>query len=255
MRDQYGVNQLMDNPDFRGEVLRGGSDPSCRPAESRTPEAALALMRMEEQAPGAGAPQMSSRLQLKTSSPSPRINTVGLHATNKMTPSPLGLSAGKTSKGSVRSATSPLPLVQPSIASMISTVSAPSNRQTAAATHSDKASEPDTASETGTQTKTIESAMSDDLPDKENPWVHLERLRREPESAEFVYMIPYRKDVWTPLNPYHLKVVPHGKCKKRSLYYTLSLHGVTRTEEGATEFTSLEEWKREGRLSFASVCN
>ena len=85
-----------------------------------------------------------------------------------------------------------------------------------------------------------------------DPWVALERLRRDPESAEFVYMLPYRRAAGLPLNPYHLKVVPrtrvagNPKAPFRKVYYTLSIGGVTSNRAGEEpEFTPLEEWKRE----------
>ena len=89
------------------------------------------------------------------------------------------------------------------------------------------------------------------LPSDKDPWVALERLRQTPESAEFVYMIQYRRDRGLPLNPYHVKVVPHAKVSSafgsaKTVYYTLSLGGVTTNRPGeAPEFTQLELWKRE----------
>ena len=48
-----------------------------------------------------------------------------------------------------------------------------------------------------------------------------------------------------PLNPYHVKVVPHAKTVNK-LHFTLSLGGVTRTRPGEdADFTPLEVWKRE----------
>ena len=85
-----------------------------------------------------------------------------------------------------------------------------------------------------------------------DPWEALERLRRNPESAEFVYMLPYRRAAGLPLSPYHLKVVPrtrvagNPKAPFRKVYYTLSIGGVTSNRAGEEpEFTPLEEWKRE----------
>lgn len=84
------------------------------------------------------------------------------------------------------------------------------------------------------------------LPADKDPWVALERLRLKPESAEFVYMIPYHRSKALPLNPYHLKVIAHAKIPAGKTYYTLSLGGVTTTRPGEEpELTHLEVWKRE----------
>jgi hypothetical protein len=110
------------------------------------------------------------------------------------------------------------------------------------------------AEKDGVRLQTTQSTGSDldsHLSPEQNPWVVLEELRKRPESSEFRYMMPYRKDSSTPPNPYHLKVMPHEKCDKNE-YFTLSLHGVTHFVGGRPEFTDLEQWKRE-RFLFDSV--
>ncbi|KAJ1490761.1 dynein heavy chain, N-terminal region 2-domain-containing protein, partial [Baffinella frigidus] len=84
------------------------------------------------------------------------------------------------------------------------------------------------------------------LSEAEDPWVALEKLRRRPESAQFVYMLPYRKSELSPLNPYHVRVVPHTDVKGKT-HLTLSIKGVTHTSaEGLQlDFTNIERWKRE----------
>ena len=89
-----------------------------------------------------------------------------------------------------------------------------------------------------------ESDMDAHLPPERNPWVVLEKLRQRPERSEFRYMMMYKRDAFTPTNPYHLQVLPQGMIDRND-YFTLSLHGVTHYHKGVPEFLELEEWKRE----------
>ena len=50
--------------------------------------------------------------------------------------------------------------------------------------------------------------MQVQLSEAEDPWGALEKLRRNPESLKFVYMLPYRKSELSPLNPYRPKPYP-----------------------------------------------
>jgi len=87
------------------------------------------------------------------------------------------------------------------------------------------------------------------LSEAEDPWAALERLRRRPESDEFVYLLPCRRNGSAPLNPYHVRVVPHSEAHGKA-HLTLSLRGVTHASAAGrvVEFTPLERWKREARL-------
>jgi len=82
--------------------------------------------------------------------------------------------------------------------------------------------------------------------DAQNPLRVLHRLRQNPDSTEFVYMLPYHIDEITPLNPYHLEIVQHADVHDD--FYTLSSFGVTHFQQGKPAFTSLEQWKRENYL-------
>jgi len=44
------------------------------------------------------------------------------------------------------------------------------------------------------RTATASTGPNPHLPADKDPWAALERLRLNPESAEFVYMLPYRRD-------------------------------------------------------------
>ena len=58
-------------------------------------------------------------------------------------------------------------------------------------------------------------------------------------------LLPLSRSIGLPLNPYHVKVVPHAKAVNK-LHFTLGLGGVMRTCTGEEpEFTPLEVWKRE----------
>jgi hypothetical protein len=89
-----------------------------------------------------------------------------------------------------------------------------------------------------------ESDMDAHLPPERNPWAVLEKLRQRPERSEFRYMMMYKRDAFTPTNPYHLQVLPQDMIDRND-YFTLSLHGVTHYHKGVPEFLDLEEWKRE----------
>jgi hypothetical protein len=86
--------------------------------------------------------------------------------------------------------------------------------------------------------------MDAHLPPERNPWAVLEKLRQRPERSEFRYMMMYKRDAFTPTNPYHLQVLPQDMIDRND-YFTLSLHGVTHYHKGVPEFLDLEEWKRE----------
>jgi hypothetical protein len=85
------------------------------------------------------------------------------------------------------------------------------------------------------------------LPDERNPLKAVQRLRQNPDSTEFVYMRPFFVDESTPLNPYHLEIVPHHDIDEKN-FFTLSSFGVTHLLNGTPEFTELEQWKREHYL-------
>uniref|UniRef100_A0A7S4P4P5 Dynein heavy chain linker domain-containing protein n=1 Tax=Guillardia theta TaxID=55529 RepID=A0A7S4P4P5_GUITH len=96
----------------------------------------------------------------------------------------------------------------------------------------------------GDEEKANEQSVLYCLPDNKNPLVVLQRLRQNPDSTEFVYLKSFQIDEITPLNPYHLEIVPHNQIPK-SDFFTLSSFGVTHFVNGKPEFTELEQWKRE----------
>ena len=98
----------------------------------------------------------------------------------------------------------------------------------------------------------VEASVLSTLSDARNPLKALQRLRQNPDSTEFVYLRPYRIDDITPLNPYHLEIVPHSDIDE-SNFYTLSSFGVTYFMNGKPEFTELEQWKREHYLFNAII--
>eukprot|EP00960_Hanusia_phi_P070417 767305-Hanusia_phi.AAC.13 len=98
--------------------------------------------------------------------------------------------------------------------------------------------------ETQEDDKNNEQSVLYCLPDSKNPLVVLQRLRQNPDSTEFVYLKSFQIDEITPLNPYHLEIVPHNQIPKGD-FFTLSSFGVTRFVNGKPDFTELEQWKRE----------
>ncbi len=85
-----------------------------------------------------------------------------------------------------------------------------------------------------------------------NPLRVLNKLRQSADNTEFVYLRPYKLDEMTPLNPYHLEIVPHSDVRSDD-FFTLSSFGVTHFQNGKPDFTELEQWKREHYLFNALI--
>jgi hypothetical protein len=82
----------------------------------------------------------------------------------------------------------------------------------------------------------------------------LARLSKSPDSTEFVYLRPYLPDAFaavserlTPLNPYHIEVVPHSQVDANN-YFTMSSFGVTQFVDGKPTFTELARWQQEHQI-------
>jgi hypothetical protein len=97
-----------------------------------------------------------------------------------------------------------------------------------------------------------DSGGIENLSGSTNPLDLVERLRENPESTEFVYLRHLKIDENTPLNPYHLEIVPHAEIDEAD-FFTLSSFGVTHFVNGRPEFTELEQWKRENNLFKAII--
>ena len=82
----------------------------------------------------------------------------------------------------------------------------------------------------------------------------LAMLSKSPDSTEFVYLRPYLPDALapvserlTPLNPYHIEVVPHSMVDQQN-YFTMSSFGVTHFVNGQPSFTELARWQQEHKI-------
>ena len=54
-----------------------------------------------------------------------------------------------------------------------------------------------------------------------------ERLKKNPSSLEYVYLVPYQDETNEPYNPYKLQIVSHASIADKPDYYTISSTGVT----------------------------
>jgi hypothetical protein len=106
------------------------------------------------------------------------------------------------------------------------------------AKHSDDPAESDMAAAPNLQQGTAATASDKD------PLQLLSRLIKKPNSTEFWYLRKYEADCMTPLNPYHIEIVPHSEISGKD-YFTMSSHGVTHFEDGIPDFTPLLRWRRE----------
>lgn len=79
--------------------------------------------------------------------------------------------------------------------------------------------QPRPATRARTAGSTAESDMDAHLPPERNPWTVLEKLRLRPERSEFRYMMAYKRDAFTPVNPYHLQVPPHLLYARSLLHF------------------------------------
>ena len=91
----------------------------------------------------------------------------------------------------------------------------------------------------------------EDLDDGRDLEKVLSRLTKSADNTEFVYLRPYLPDAQapvsqrlTPINPYHIEVVPHSKVNQDN-YLTMSAFGVTHLIDGQPEFTPLDRWQEE----------
>ena len=104
---------------------------------------------------------------------------------------------------------------------------------------SDEAAESDKSGGPNVQQSAGSAAQSD-----KDPLQLLARLIKKPNSTEFWYLRKYEADCMTPLNPYHIEIVPHSAIAGND-YFTMSSHGVTHFVDGIPDFTPLLRWRRE----------
>ncbi|KAI8909816.1 dynein heavy chain and region D6 of dynein motor-domain-containing protein [Gorgonomyces haynaldii] len=90
-----------------------------------------------------------------------------------------------------------------------------------------------------------------DVEEENGPMQFLEKVLKNPESKEFIYMIPVASKSGQRFNPYNLRIVEFSQVDTKSPlgYYTMSSHGVTHFDAlGHGDFTPLDQWQRECHL-------
>eukprot|EP00761_Pharyngomonas_kirbyi_P008673 gb/GECH01008685.1/.p1 GENE.gb/GECH01008685.1/~~gb/GECH01008685.1/.p1 ORF type:complete len:4033 (+),score=845.30 gb/GECH01008685.1/:1-12099(+) len=80
-----------------------------------------------------------------------------------------------------------------------------------------------------------------------NPLWFIDRLKKSPNSKEFVYMRMKNTEDSLDYNPYDLEIIPHSKINPDD-YFTMSSTGVTHFINSDAEFTPLGDWEKEYRI-------
>ncbi|KAG2381746.1 hypothetical protein C9374_006130 [Naegleria lovaniensis] len=80
---------------------------------------------------------------------------------------------------------------------------------------------------------------------KKSPMWFIDRVKKNPSSMEYVYLVPLQEDTTEPYNPYKLQIVPHAFINDKIDYYTMSASGVTHFINGEADFTPLSRWIQE----------
>jgi hypothetical protein len=94
------------------------------------------------------------------------------------------------------------------------------------------------------------SKQDEQVAERRNLTKLLAKLSKNPDSTEFVYLRPYLPDAeapvserLTPINPYHIEVVPHSMVDPNN-YFTMSSFGVTHLVDGSPSFMELGRWQQ-----------